>query len=71
MALILLQRQCSTYRCYENASPQASTDKYGFYAAFGGARRDEESHAPKSVYSFRDQNTVGIQKTSVPVVEYL
>ncbi len=30
-------------------------DKYGFDAAFGGARRDEEkSRAKERVYSFRD-----------------
>ncbi|WP_438879625.1 phosphoadenosine phosphosulfate reductase domain-containing protein, partial [Bacillus cereus group sp. Bce015] len=30
---------------------------YGFDAAFGGARRDEEkSRAKERVYSFRDQN---------------
>jgi sulfate adenylyltransferase subunit 2 len=32
-------------------------DKYGFDAAFGGARRDEEkSRAKERVYSFRDSN---------------
>jgi len=32
-------------------------DKYGFDAAFGGARRDEEkSRAKERVFSFRDQN---------------
>ncbi len=32
-------------------------DKYGFDAAFGGARRDEEkSRAKERVYSFRDRN---------------
>ena len=32
-------------------------DKYGFDAAFGGGRRDEEkSRAKERVYSFRDQN---------------
>src|SRR5438270_1060641 len=32
-------------------------DKYGFDAAFGGARRDEEkSRAKESVFSFRDRN---------------
>jgi len=32
-------------------------DKYGFDAAFGGARRDEEkSRAKERVYSFRDEN---------------
>jgi sulfate adenylyltransferase subunit 2 len=32
-------------------------DKYGFDAAFGGARRDEEkSRAKERVYSFRDKN---------------
>ncbi|MCA1930352.1 sulfate adenylyltransferase subunit CysD, partial [Rheinheimera sp.] len=32
-------------------------DKYGFDAAFGGARRDEEkSRAKERVYSFRDQH---------------
>lgn len=32
-------------------------DKYGFDAAFGGARREEEkSRAKERVYSFRDQN---------------
>ncbi len=32
-------------------------DQYGFDAAFGGARRDEEkSRAKERVYSFRDQN---------------
>ncbi len=32
-------------------------DKYGYDAAFGGARRDEEkSRAKERVYSFRDQN---------------
>src|SRR5699024_9736679 len=32
-------------------------DKHGFDAAFGGARRDEESsRAKERVFSFRDQN---------------
>ncbi|MEH6649435.1 MAG: sulfate adenylyltransferase subunit CysD [Motiliproteus sp.] len=32
-------------------------DKYGFDAAFGGARRDEEkSRAKERIYSFRDEN---------------
>ena len=32
-------------------------DKYGFDAAFGGARRDEEkSRAKERVFSFRDKN---------------
>ena len=32
-------------------------DKYGFDAAFGGARRDEEkSRAKERVFSFRDRN---------------
>ena len=34
----------------------AGLDKYGFDAAFGGARRDEEkSRAKERIYSFRDQ----------------
>lgn len=36
---------------------KAALDKYGFDAAFGGARRDEEkSRAKERVYSFRDKN---------------
>ena len=35
--------------------PKQALDKYGFDAAFGGARRDEEkSRAKERVYSFRD-----------------
>ncbi len=40
-------------------------DKYGFDAAFGGARRDEEkSRAKERVYSFRDKNHRWALKTS-------
>ncbi len=36
---------------------KAALDKYGFDAAFGGARRDEEkSRAKERVFSFRDKN---------------
>jgi hypothetical protein len=42
-------------------------DKYRFDAAFGGARRDEEkSRAKERVYSFRDNTTAGIRRTSGP-----
>jgi sulfate adenylyltransferase subunit 2 len=38
-------------------SLKQALDKYGFDAAFGGARRDEEkSRAKERVYSFRDSN---------------
>ena len=38
-------------------SLKAALDKYGFDAAFGGARRDEEkSRAKERVFSFRDKN---------------
>ncbi len=38
-------------------SLKQALNKYGFDAAFGGARRDEEkSRAKERVYSFRDQN---------------
>lgn len=41
-------------------------NKYGFDAAFGGARRDEEkSRAKERVYSFRDKNHAWDPKTSV------
>ena len=41
-------------------------DKYGFDAAFGGARRDEEkSRAKERVYSFRDTKHRWDPKTSV------
>lgn len=41
-------------------------NKYGFDAAFGGARRDEEkSRAKERVYSFRDKNHTWDPKTSV------
>ena len=36
---------------------KAALDKYGFDAAFGGARRDEEkSRAKERVFSFRDKS---------------
>ena len=42
-------------------------DKYGFDAAFGGARRDEEkSRAKERVYSFRTASTAGTRRTSAP-----
>lgn len=42
-------------------------DKYGFDAAFGGARRDEEkSRAKERVYSFRDENHVWDPKNQRP-----
>lgn len=41
-------------------------NKYGFDAAFGGARRDEEkSRAKERVYSFRDKNHTWDLKTNV------
>lgn len=41
-------------------------DKYKFDAAFGGARRDEENHVPKSAYSLFVISFInGILKTSV------
>lgn len=40
-------------------------DKYGFTAAFGGGRRDEEkSRAKERIFSFRNETTHGIQRTS-------
>lgn len=40
-------------------------DKYGFTAAFGGGRRDEEkSRAKERIFSFRMKTTHGIQRTS-------
>ncbi|BBM05726.1 hypothetical protein HAALTHF_29760n [Vreelandella aquamarina] len=40
-------------------------DKYGFDAAFGGARRDEEkSRAKERVFSFAPHSTAGIRKIS-------
>jgi sulfate adenylyltransferase subunit 2 len=42
-------------------------DKYGFDAAFGGARRDEEkSRAKERIFSFRSASTAGIPRTSGP-----
>ncbi len=42
-------------------------DKYGFDAAFGGARRDEEkSRAKERVYSFRDSNHRWYPKSQRP-----
>ena len=42
-------------------------DKYGFDAAFGGARRDEEkSRAKERVFSFRSQATPGIPSNQRP-----
>jgi sulfate adenylyltransferase subunit 2 len=48
-------------------------NKYGFDAAFGGARRDEEkSRAKERVYSFRDKNHRWDPKKPAPrVMEYL
>lgn len=41
----------------KTASLKQALDKYGFDAAFGGARRDEEkSRAKERVYSFRDKH---------------
>ena len=41
----------------KTASLKQALDKYGFDAAFGGARRDEEaSRAKERVYSFRDRH---------------
>lgn len=41
-------------------------NKYGFDAAFGGARRDEENPAPKSVFTHSATvSTAGIRRTSV------
>jgi sulfate adenylyltransferase subunit 2 len=41
----------------KTAALKQALDKYGFDAAFGGARRDEEkSRAKERVYSFRDEN---------------
>lgn len=42
-------------------------DKYGFTAAFGGGRRDEENQEPKREYFLSETNIMrGIRKTSVP-----
>ena len=42
-------------------------DKYGFDAAFGGARRDEEkSRAKERIFSFRDRNHAGTRSASGP-----
>src|SRR5215213_1881956 len=41
-------------------------DKYGFDAAFGGARRDEEkSRAKERIFSFRDSRIAGTPRPSV------
>ena len=41
-------------------------DKYGFGAAFGGGRRDEEkSRAKERIFSFRMNNMRGIRRTNV------
>ena len=41
-------------------------NKYGFTAAFGGGRRDEEkSRAKERIFSFRNKHRHGILKTSV------
>ncbi|WP_028536271.1 sulfate adenylyltransferase subunit CysD [Paludibacterium yongneupense] len=41
----------------KTAALKQALDRYGFDAAFGGARRDEEkSRAKERVYSFRDRN---------------
>ena len=42
-------------------------DKYGFDAAFGGARRDEEkSRAKERIFSFRSADIAGIRSASGP-----
>jgi sulfate adenylyltransferase subunit 2 len=42
---------------WKTAGLRQALDKYGFDAAFGGARRDEEkSRAKERVFSFRDRN---------------
>lgn len=47
-------------------------NKYGFDAAFGGARRDEEkSRAKERVYSFRDKTTLGIRKPASRAMAHL
>jgi sulfate adenylyltransferase subunit 2 len=44
-------------------------DQYGFDAAIGGARRDEEkSRAKERVFSFRTRSTAGIRSTSARAV---
>ena len=47
-------------------------DHYGFDAAFGGARRDEEkSRAKERVFSFRDRNHQwDAKKSTSRIVEY-
>ncbi|MFG1357416.1 sulfate adenylyltransferase subunit CysD [Xanthobacter pseudotagetidis] len=46
---------------------KAALDKYGFNAAFGGARRDEEkSRAKERIFSFRSANHVWDPKTQRP-----
>lgn len=43
-------------QAYKTVGLKQALDKYGFDAAFGGARRDEESsRAKERVYSFRDR----------------
>ena len=50
----------------KTAALKQALDKYGFDAAFGGARRDEEkSRAKERVYSFRDNKHRWDPKTSV------
>ena len=49
-------RQRQAYRYHENRGLKQALNKYGFDAAFGGARRDEEkSRAKERIYSFRDR----------------
>jgi sulfate adenylyltransferase subunit 2 len=47
-------------------------DKYGFDAAFGGARRDEEkSRAKERIFSFRTPATLGPQEPAAGTLEPL
>jgi sulfate adenylyltransferase subunit 2 len=51
----------------KTAGLKQALNKYGFDAAFGGARRDEEkSRAKERVYSFRDKNHRWDPKTQRP-----
>jgi len=47
-------------------------DLYGFDAAFGGARRDEEKSAPRRrIFSFVRASTAGIRRTSARALAHL
>ena len=58
----------AAHRHVEDRGPKQALDKYGFDAAFGGARRDEEkSRAKERVFSLPRRPTIaGTRRTSGP-----